>query len=163
MLTTISKLVTDHSAHALKIVIAAVVIWILAAMVTCSCCKYTVGDMFRLATHFAYNVISGSDEVTIEIADIRKKTCECKSPWYSPCVIWGSKNAKDGGCTKDCHKEKKAVEDGVDESLTKTKGGASKEAFGCGCGKTGTDIGDGVTGAFANDPFILQNRGGNRR
>lgn len=158
MESKISELASNiFSFTALKIVIGIAIAWLIAGMTLCSCCKYTIADMMRLASHFAYNIVSGNDEVSIEITDIRKKTCECKSPWYSPCVIWGSKSAKEKGCTKDCHAEKDPLENGIDESLTKN----NKEGFGCGCGKTGTNVGSGVA-ATVNDNTILQSRGGNR-
>jgi hypothetical protein len=79
---------TDKVPSTLKYAIAIALVWLILGMTMCSCCRYTLGDMIRLAFHAVYNLLTGSDEVSIEITDIQKKTCKCDSPWYSPCVIW---------------------------------------------------------------------------
>ena len=151
---------TDKVPTALKYAIAIALVWVVLGMTMCSCCNYTLGDMIRLAFHTVYNLLTGSDEVSIEITDIRKKTCECKSPWYSPCVIWGSKSAKESGCTEKCKKKKDALENGVDAAALGSQG--AKDAFGCGCEATNTDVGAGGA-AYVRDNVILSNRCGNRK
>lgn len=143
-----------------KYIISIVLVWFILGLVVCSCCKYTIGDILRLISHTIYKLISGNDEVSIEIEDIHKKTCECDdSPWYSPCVIWGSKSAKENGCSKDDTKESDTLVNGVDSASLGSQG--AKEAFGCGCAATNTDIGSGGS-AYVRDNVILPNRGGNR-
>jgi hypothetical protein len=134
----------------IKVVVTATAVWIILGMTMCSCCSYTATDMIRLAFHSAYNLLTGSDEVSIEVKDIRKKTCECtESPWYSPCVIWGSKSAKESGCNKKCNEEKDPLKYGTDAGT-------------CGCAApTNTDVGEGVS-AYVRDNTILPNRCGNR-
>jgi hypothetical protein len=151
---------TDKVPSALKYAIAIALVWLVLGMTMCSCCSYTLGDMIRLAFHAVYNLLTGSDEVSIEITDIRKKTCECESPWYSPCVIWGSKSAKESGCTKEDKKETDTLENGVDAAALGSQG--AKEAFGCGCEATNTDVGAGGA-AYVRDNVILPNRCGNRK
>ena len=113
----------------------------------------------RLAFHAVYNILTGSDEVSIEIAGIHKKECDCSSPWYSPCVIWGSKSIKESGCNDD-NKKTDTLKDGVDAASLGAQG--AKEAFGCGCAATNTDVGTGGTG-YVRDNTILPNRCGNRK
>ena len=151
---------TDMVPSVLKYAIAIALVWVVLGMTMCSCCSYTLGDIIRLAFHSMYSLLTGSDEVSIEMTDIRKKTCECSSPWYSPCVIWGSKSAKEGGCTKDCKKENDALKNGVDAAALGSQG--AKEAFGCGCAATNTDVGAGGA-AYVRDNVILSNRCGNRK
>ena len=103
--------------------------------------------------------MTGSDEVSVEISNIHKKTCECKSPWYSPCVIWGSKSVKESGCNKE-NKEKDTLTNGVDSAALGSQG--AKEAFASGCALTGTDVGTGGA-AYVRDNVILPNRCGNRK
>jgi hypothetical protein len=151
---------TDKVPSALKYAIAIALVWVVLGMTMCSCCSYSLGDMIRLAFHTVYNLLTGSDEVSIEITDIRKKTCECASPWYSPCVIWGSKSAKEGGCAKDVKNKNDTLKNGVDAAALGSQG--AKEAFGCGCAATNTDVGAGGT-AYVRDNVILPNRCGNRK
>jgi hypothetical protein len=151
---------TDKVPTVLKYAIAISLVWVVLGMTMCSCCRYTLGDIIRLAFHTVYNLLTGSDEVSIEITDIRKKTCECSSPWYSPCVIWGSKSAKESGCTKECKKKNDALNNGVDAAALGSQG--AKDAFGCGCAATNTDVGAGGA-AYVRDNVILPNRCGNRK
>ena len=151
---------TEKAPTIIKYIIAIALVWIVMGVSICSCCSYTLGDMIRLAFHAVYSLLSGNDEVSIEITDIRKKTCECSSPWYSPCVIWGSKSAKESGCTKDDKKKPDTLKDGVDTASLGTQG--TKEAFGCGCEATNTDVGAGGAG-YVRDNTILPNRCGNRK
>jgi hypothetical protein len=151
---------TEKVPTTMKYLIAIALVWVVLGMTMCACCSYTLGDIMRLVFHSIYNIMTGSDEVSIEISDIRKKTCECKSPWYSPCVIWGSKSAKESGCTKDDKKKPDTLKDGVDTASLGTQG--AKEAFGCGCEATNTDVGAGGAG-YVRDNTILPNRCGNRK
>ena len=151
---------TDKVPVVIKYIIIIAIVWVVMGMTICSCCKYTLGDMLRLAIHAVYNLLTGSDEVSIEIADIHKKSCNCSSPWYSPCVIWGSKSAKESGCNDDDNKQTDTLKDGVDTASLGTQG--AKEAFGCGCAATNTDVGTGGTG-YVRDNTILPNRCGNRK
>jgi len=149
---------TENVPTTMKYLIAIALVWVVLGMTMCACCSYTLGDIIRLAFHSIYNIMTGSDEVSIEISDIRKKTCECKSPWYSPCVIWGSKAAKESGCKDD--KKTDTLNDGVDTASLGAQG--AKEAFGCGCAATNTDVGTGGA-AYVRDNTILPNRCGNRK
>jgi hypothetical protein len=151
---------TDKVPSALKYAIAIALVWVVLGMTMCSCCSYTLGDMFRLAFHAVYSLLTRSDEVSIEITDIRKKTCECDSPWYSPCVIWGSKSAKESACSKDNKKATDTLEHGVDAASLGSQG--AKEAFGCGCEATTADVGAGGA-AYVRDNFIITKRCGNRK
>jgi hypothetical protein len=151
---------TDKVPSVLKYAIAIALVWVVLGMTMCSCCSYTLGDMFRLAFHTVYSLLTGSDEVSIEITDIRKKTCECDSPWYSPCVIWGSKSAKENACSKDNKRATDTLKHGVDAASLGSQG--AKEAFGCGCEAMTTDVGAGGA-AYVRDNVILPNRCGNRK
>ena len=152
---------TENVPTTMKYLIAIALVWVVLGMTMCACCSYTLGDIIRLAFHSIYNIMTGSDEVSIEISDIRKKTCECKSPWYSPCVIWGSKAAKESGCKDD--KKTDTLNDGVDTASLGAQGAqGAKEAFGCGCAATNTDVGTGGA-AYVRDNTILPNRCGNRK
>jgi hypothetical protein len=90
-----------QSYSGVKIVIGLIVIWIVSGMVFCSCCQYSIIDMIKLFIHFLYSLISGNNEMSLEVKNIKTKPCNCDSPWYSPCVIWGSKKLKDSCCNKD--------------------------------------------------------------
>jgi hypothetical protein len=150
---------TDTLPTALKYIVAIALVWVVLGVTVCSCCKYTIRDILQLVFHAIYKLLSGSDEVSVEVENIHKKTCECDSPWYSPCVIWGSKSAKEGGCAKDDNKEANTLENGVDSSSLGSH--RAKESFASGCAATNTDVG--ATGsAFVRNNDILPNRGGNR-
>ena len=85
----------------LKIIALVVLGWCMAAFVLCSCCIYTLTDVIDIAYEKVSNYLNGSNEVSVRIQSILDKPCDCDSPWYSPCVVWGNKQVKEQSCNKE--------------------------------------------------------------
>lgn len=84
-------------------------IWLISGFVICSCCEYTLADTLKLAYYKLWSYVGDADEIKIVVEDIKKKKCDCDSPWYSPCVVWGSKQAKEASCNKNKTCEEKQL------------------------------------------------------
>lgn len=106
-----------------------VLLWILGGFLICSCCQYTVTDGVMLVYYKLLKMVGDSDEISIKLQSIQAKTCDCESPWYSPCVMWGSKKMKEAGCNKDGGCDKKQL-DGAAEN-TNSKNGCKDSSGEC--------------------------------
>lgn len=81
-----------------NIIMICILLFVIAAFLFCSCCSLTFSDMISLVVNRIIFMVTDSDEVKIDIEKLKEKGCACDSPWYSPCVIWGSKSAKEEVC-----------------------------------------------------------------
>lgn len=100
----------------IKMIWLGILLWITSAFVICSCCTYTLTDVIDLAYDKILRLLGNNNEVSLRIQHIHDKKCACKSPWYSPCVVWGNKQIKEDSCNKEGSCEDNAYVKGADES-----------------------------------------------
>lgn len=151
----------------LKMIIGSILAWIISAFVLCSCCTYTLTDVIDLAYDKAFRLMGNNDKISLRIQNIYDKTCSCKSPWYSPCVVWGNKQIKEDSCNKEGSCEDNNIVDSADEtecatgscvgssSVNKCKNIANEKVTQC-----ESDFNNLTSDGKFNEPFA--SRGGNR-
>jgi len=115
----------------LKLVAIMALIWITSAFVFCSCCTYTLTDVIDILFEKAIVLFGGSKDVSIRVKRLQDKTCACKSPWYSPCVVWGSMQVKEDSCNLSGGCENSAAIGGAEERDTVGKCSSSNVANSC--------------------------------
>tara|TARA_Y100000816_G_scaffold292585_1_gene288828 strand:- start:111 stop:506 length:396 start_codon:yes stop_codon:yes gene_type:complete len=108
-----------------------------------------------------WSFVGDADQVKIQIKALEGDApCKCDSPWYSPCVVWGSKGAKDASCNKNgtCEDKYSPGAGEANSKPTKCKDGSKN------CAKVSNKFHCNQkikeSGKHVFDPF--QNRGGNR-
>lgn len=151
----------------LKIILGAILAWIISAFVLCSCCTYTLTDVIDLAYDKVMRLMGNNNEVSLRIQGIHNKTCECKSPWYSPCVVWGNKQIKEDSCNKEggCEDENDVESANETECATGSCVGSSsvnkcKNVDNQTITLSDSDVDNLTTDAKFNESFA--SRGGNR-
>lgn len=105
----------------LKVIIICILLWIISAFLLCSCCTYTLTDVIDLVYDKFIRLLGDKNEVSLRIQHIHNKKCACKSPWYSPCVVWGNKQIKEDSCNKDGSCEDNTYVKGANESECSSK------------------------------------------
>ena len=159
----INVLGRSYKLSILKLLAIFFLVFIVSAFTFCSCCTYTLTDEIDIVFENAMNMISGSNEVSVRVKTIKEKTCECDSPWYSPCVVWGSKSIKEQSCNEQGTCETKSSVKGAVESDMKERSiikDSSKQCQDAKCEDCPVRLDDAGKSNNVVDPFY--NRGGNR-
>ena len=159
----INVLGRSYKLSILKILAIMFLAFVVSAFTFCSCCTYTLTDVIDIAFEKFMNLINGSTEMSVRVKTIKEKTCDCDSPWYSPCVVWGNKEIKEQSCNSKGSCERKSNVQGAVESDTQERSiikDSSKECDKANCEDCPARLDDAGQPNNVVDPFY--NRGGNR-